>query len=82
MSAKEKAIEMLNNYRPLCGGYNGGKLNKVFAKQSAMLAINEIIDTMGVLDSLTDDVKYNLLTDTIDCKYHYWNEVKKELELL
>jgi hypothetical protein len=66
LSPKEKAIEMLNNYRPLCGGYNGGKLNKVFAKQCVNFSINEILKVTFEKDNI----------------YYYYLEVQQELEKL
>jgi len=27
MNTEEKAKELINKFKPLCGGYNGGKIN-------------------------------------------------------
>jgi len=42
MTPKEKAAELVEKFKPLCGGYWGGKINKAFAKQCATIAVDEI----------------------------------------
>jgi hypothetical protein len=76
---KEKAEQLVNNYKPLCGGYNGGKLNKVFAKQSAIISVNEIFEH---IDYIFQELKKDKLPNKFDDEIEYWNEVKKEIELL
>ena len=43
MEAKEKSKELIDKYKPLCGGYWGGKINKEFAKQCALIAVDEVL---------------------------------------
>jgi hypothetical protein len=70
MNAKEKATELVDKYKPLCGGYWGGKINKEFAKNCALIAVDEIINSRpAITDSQID---YN----------KYWNDVKSELQSL
>jgi len=71
---KEKAIELIDKYKPLCGGYWGGKINKEFAKQSAIIAVNEIIGAIPTQPSANETEK----TDAIMC----WINVKQEIEKL
>ena len=73
MTAKEQAIEFVEKYKLLCGGYWGGKINKEFAKQSALIAVNQIILSNPHSNPFNTDVY-----STID----YWIEVKKEIENL
>ena len=67
MTDKEKAKELFEKYKPLCGGYWGGKINKEFAKQSALIAVNEIL---------------NVSISYAGKDYDYWEEVKTEIEKL
>jgi hypothetical protein len=70
MNAKEKATELVDKYKPLCGGYWGGKINKEFAKNCALIAVKEIINSRP---AITDNqFEYN----------KYWNDVKLELQSL
>lgn len=71
---KEKATELIDKYKPLCGGYWGGKINKEFAKQSAIIAVNEIIAAIPTQPSENETEK----TDAIMC----WINVKQEIEKL
>lgn len=72
MTAKEKAIEFVEKYKLLCGGYWGGKINKEFAKQSATIAINEIIAAIPTQPSTNE-------TERIDA-IMFWINVKQEIE--
>ena len=73
MSAKEKAKELVDKYKLLCGGYWGGKINKEFAKQSALIAVDEII--------LSNPHSNPFNTDVYSTMY-YWLQVKNEIENL
>ena len=73
MTPKEKAIELVDRYKLLCGGYWGGKINKEFAKQSAIIAVNEIILSNPHSNPFNTDVY-----STMD----YWLQVKTEIEKL
>jgi hypothetical protein len=73
MTPKEKAEELIDKFKPLCGGYFGGKINKVFAKQCASIAVDEIL--LALPDASDDDSTYNH-------ELKYWQEVKQEIENL
>jgi hypothetical protein len=49
MTPQEKAIELVDKYKPICGGYWGGNINKQFAKQSALIAVDEMLDYKNAL---------------------------------
>ena len=67
MEAKEKAKELIDKYKPLCGGYWGGKINKEFAKQCALIAVDEILNHHSQEQGL-----YRIDT-------YYWQQVKNEI---
>jgi hypothetical protein len=46
---QEKAKELIEKYKPICGGYWGGNINKQFAKQSALIAVDEMLDYRNAL---------------------------------
>ena len=64
MTPKEKAEELVEKYSEL---YNYGSL----AKDSALIAVDEIIDS-----------HYKLLSGVNTTIYKYWKEVKQEIEKL
>ena len=68
MTPKEKAAELVEKFKPLCGGYWGGKINKAFAKQCAIIAVDEIIKIE----------KHHIH----DLWVEYWHEVRTEIENL
>ena len=81
MSAKEKAIELVNKFKP--HAYNGAveendELMELFhAKKCALITVDEIIKTLN--EDIRDlDVRGNVLLDLID----YWREVKEEINNL
>lgn len=65
MNAKEKAIELYNNFR----NENPVTAANFRAKRQAILCAKEILKALSFLSS--DDILVK-----------YWNEVKKEIELL
>ena len=69
MTPKEKAIELVNKFKPYMDGWR--KANYFhFAKQCALIAVDEILESFPV--------------KTIsDCEKHdYWVTVKTEIENL
>ena len=66
MTPKEKALELVDKFTNLYEGINLGLAKKHWAKQSVLIAVDEIINTLLY--------GYNLI--------EYWKEVKKEIELL
>ena len=81
MKAKEKAIELVNKYKPMVNGYVGSSMltNTEYpetilknAKQCALIAVDEILEAVkGMVDA-----KNGYLSD------EYYNEVKSEIEKL
>ena len=71
MTAKEKAGELFLKFRqiPPCSPYTG--VDDGEAKQCALIAVDEIINSIVITD----------LT-TADNQFKYWEKVKKELEKL
>lgn len=68
MTPQERAVSIYNNYRQihLLKDFDG--MDEKLAIQCSIIAVNEIIqDTSMYLGNLNP-------------KWHYWNEVKKELE--
>jgi len=74
MTAKEKAQELVNEFRKYSSGDDDDyrfspAIEKENAKLCAVLSVNEIIDAVIVLDE-------------IDRYTTYWQEVKKEIHKL
>lgn len=70
MTPKEKAEELVGNFTKTNG-------NAFFAKECALIAVDETIRTLN--EDIRDiDVRGNILLDLID----YWREVKQEIEKL
>ena len=67
MEAKEKAEELVNKYKPICAGYNGGQSNKYFSKQAALIAVDEVLNQFIWKPSTG---------------MSYWQEVKQEINNL
>jgi hypothetical protein len=74
---KEKAIELIDKYKPLCGGYWGGKINKEFAKQCALILVNERLEELKFTH-----IGYGkgIIEGYQKTKVKYWQDVKKEIE--
>ena len=74
MTPKEKAAELVEKFKPLCGGYWGGKINKAFAKQCALIAVDEILSHITITTNQSGLLR--------DFQKEYWQEVKEEIEKL
>lgn len=70
MTPKEKAKELFDKFNELYFGVELGIARKHWAKQSALIAFNEI----------DNYIPYYLYDD--DDVYHYWLEVKEEIQKL
>jgi hypothetical protein len=82
MTPKEKAKELVNNfYQPLgylkCG-VNNTKMWQ-HAKEYALMSVNEIFEH---IDYIFQELEKDKLPNKFDDEIEYWNEVKKEIELL
>jgi hypothetical protein len=79
MNIEEKAKELINKFKPLCGGYNGGKINKDFAKQCALILVNERLQELNFTH-----IGYGkgIIEGCQKTKIKYWNDVKSAIEKL
>jgi hypothetical protein len=67
MTAQEKAVELYNRYFDLGRDFTRGVSMKQFAKECALIAVDEMT---------------NVIKDLDNWAYTYWIEVKKEIEKL
>ena len=68
MTPKEKAQELVDKFRLNILDYEGSGLNTFKAKQCALIAVDEIINSIIITD----------LT-TAENQFIYWEEVKHEI---
>ena len=73
LTSKEKSIELYSRYEVLGKDFTRGVSMKEFAKQCALIAVDEITryTYMGKAKSKNDDNSFE-----------YWQEVKQEIEKL
>ena len=83
-TSNEKAIELVDKFREYTDGDDpdnnyrfSPRISKENAKKCALIAVDEIIDTLNY-DIRDLDVRGSVLLDLIT----YWSEVKKEIEKL
>ena len=67
MTPKEKAIQLIDNFRLNVLDYEGSGLNLFKAKQCALTAVDEILNTIEQIFETFEERKY-------------WQEVKKEIQ--
>jgi hypothetical protein len=72
MTSKEKAIELVDNFRLNVLDYEGSGLNSFKAKQCALIAVDEIIS----------HIEPSVSMDVISARINYWQEVKQEIKKL
>jgi hypothetical protein len=72
MTPKEKANELVDKFTNLYEGINLGLAKKHWAKQSTLIAVDEILFAITMADYGLD------YTNQKD----YWQQVKQEIELL
>jgi hypothetical protein len=77
MTPKEKAVELYNKYEQLGKDFTRGVSMTEFAKQCALIAVDEIFEFMKMDDEYTETVS-NANSKWVD----YWLEVKQEIEKL
>jgi len=73
MTPKEKALEIYNKYEQLGKDFTRGVSMKEFAKQCALIAVDEI---SGMFSTYVSVVWY------VPVDIEYWKEVKQEIEKL
>lgn len=76
-SPKEKAVELYNKYEQLGKDFTRGVSMAEFAKQCALIAVDEILNS-NYKNTLTD-LCYKFTCNELD---NYLEEVKKEIEKL
>lgn len=69
MSPKEKAEDLVNKFSKYAHWNEGSSNNNFSSQNCALIAVEEIIN----------EFEYNSNNDK---KYGYWQQVKKEIELL
>ena len=67
MTSKDKAIELVDKFRLNVLDYNGNSINRLEAKQCALMSVDEII---------------NANKSVWENENTYWQEVKQEIEKL
>ena len=72
MTPKDKALELYNKYEQLGRDFTRGVSMKEFAKQCALIAVDEILKAVDNPDE-TYLMKHSV---------NYWTEVKQEIEKL
>jgi hypothetical protein len=72
MTPKEKAKELVDNFKFNVLDYEGSGLNEYKAKQCALIAVDEIIA----------QIEPSVSMDVISERINYWQEVKQEIESL
>jgi hypothetical protein len=77
MTPKEKAVELYNKYEQLGKDFTRGVSMAEFAKQCALIAVDEILFTLKC-DIICIDVERKSHVDLVK----YWEEVKQEIEKL
>jgi hypothetical protein len=71
---KEKAKELVNKFYLFTASFDNDQ-----AKQCALITINEIFEH---IDYIFTELEKDKLPNKFDDEIEYWNEVKKEIELL
>lgn len=80
MEPKEKALALYNYYEQLGKDFTRGVSMKEFAKQCALIAVDELIKYH---DDIMDVVRYELPSNIVAViPYKYWDDVKQEIEVL
>lgn len=80
MTPKDKALELYNKYEQLGRDFTRGVSMKEFAKQCALIAVDELIKYH---DDIMDVVRYELPSNIVAViPYKYWDDVKQEIEKL
>ncbi len=77
MTPKEKAEELVDKYRNSIMSFLNDRMKDMNAKKCALIAVDEIINTLN-MDIRDLDVRGSVLLDLIS----YWREVKQEIEKL
>jgi hypothetical protein len=80
MTAKEKAIELVDNFRLNVLDYEGCGINEHKAKQCALIAVDEILKcNLETSVSSNPHIEFN---SKLINQYQWWKEVKNEIKKL
>jgi hypothetical protein len=81
MTPKEKAEELVDNFRLNVLDYEGCGINEHKAKQCALIAVDEIL--RNIYKNSSFEI-YHINNDKMNEfeAIHYWQEVKQEIEKL
>jgi hypothetical protein len=77
MTTKEKAVELYNRYEQLGRDFARGVSMKQFAKECALIAVDEILKEYVHAENHIEDIM-----GKISIYIKYWQEVKQEIEKL
>ena len=80
MTPKDKALELYNKYEQLGRDFTRGVSMKEFAKQCALIAVNEIIEATNMYQYGISNALEHIPSKIV--KHPYWQEVKQEIENL
>ena len=80
MTPKDKALELYNKYEQLGRDFTRGVSMKEFAKQCALIAVDEIIEATNMYQYGISNALEHIPSKIV--KHPYWQEVKQETEKL
>ena len=80
MTPKDKALELYNKYEQLGRDFTRGLSMKEFAKQCALIAVNEIIEATNMYQYGISNALEHIPSKIV--KHPYWQEVKQDIEKL
>ena len=80
MTPKDKALELYNKYEQLGRDFTRGVSMKEFAKQCALMAVDEIIEATNMYQYGINNALEHIPAKIV--KHPYWQEVKQDIEKL
>ena len=80
MTPKDKALELYNKYEQLGRDFTRGVSMKEFAKECALIAVDEIIEATNMYQYGISNALEHIPSKIV--KHPYWQEVKQEIENL
>ena len=80
MTPKDKALGLYNKYEQLGRDFTRGVSMKEFAKQCALIAVNEIIEATNMYQYGISNALEHIPSKIV--KHPYWQEVKQDIEKL
>ena len=82
MTAKEKAIQLVNSFDELGRDFTRGVSMKEFSKQCALLAVEEMLSEYQSMSDLESVLVINNKPTFVVHQLVYWMGVKQNIELL